>query len=327
MLRLLQSIFGIGETDGGYPESLVKEAIERVVDGTDPCLRAVSGYKKRLRPAVISAIDHVIALVDRLPPPIPVDLDSRGDDPLLKAFFITLDEMRKVFGTDLAMAGFLRGATGVPENIIALLVMEKNEKVIYSAAEMSGDIVERNVPRMTVSFESHRLLDPSPGQDETRRLLKRRAFDHLIGLALRRITMTKMERKDLERRHALLQCKLDMLLRGGWGFEVTDSDDSSDIPGLEEQIGQIGSQLLEIGGDDRMLEVYLDIVISVLGRPADHLWGKEETLILDSMGIRRDQVASNVYELTFHELYNSEGRTLVMALVALSGEELRSIYG
>jgi hypothetical protein len=326
MLRLLQSIFGGGEIKGSYPESLVKEAIERAVDGTDPWLRTVPGYKKKLRPAVIRAIDHVIALVDGLPSPIPVGLERRGDDPLLKTFFISLDEMRKVFANDRNLAGFLRGAAGVPEKVIALLVMEKNEKVIFGA-ELSGDIVVRDVPQMTVSFEAHRLLDPSGDQEETRRLLKRRAYDHLISLALGRITMTKMMRKDLERRHALLQSKFNILQRVGWGFEGAGSADILDIPGLEKQIGQIEDQLLEIGGEDRMLEVYLDIVIEVLGRPVEHLWGKKETLILDSMGIKRDQAASNVHELTFSELFNSEGRKLVMALVALSGEELRRISG
>ena len=110
MLRLLQSIFASKEIKHGYPESLVKGAIERAVDGTDPWLRTVSGYKNKLRPAVIRAIDHVIALVERLPPPIPVDLERRGDDPLLKAFFISLDEMRKIFGNDRNLAGFLTGS-------------------------------------------------------------------------------------------------------------------------------------------------------------------------------------------------------------------------
>ena len=69
MLKLLQSIFG-GVTEGNYPKSLVTAAIERAVDGTDPCLRAISGYKKKLRPAVLRSIDHVVSLVDRLPVPI-----------------------------------------------------------------------------------------------------------------------------------------------------------------------------------------------------------------------------------------------------------------
>ena len=42
---------------------------------THRCAR-VSGYKKKLRPAVLRAIDHVVALVEGLPPPMPVHLGS-----------------------------------------------------------------------------------------------------------------------------------------------------------------------------------------------------------------------------------------------------------
>ena len=71
MLKLFQSMFRPGADKlGTYPEDLIERAVERAVDGTDRRLRAVSGYKKSLRPAVIRAIDHVVALVDALPPPL-----------------------------------------------------------------------------------------------------------------------------------------------------------------------------------------------------------------------------------------------------------------
>jgi hypothetical protein len=318
MLRLLQSFFGGGEAEGGYPESLVREATERAVDGTDPCLRLVTGYKKLLRPAVISALDHVIALVDSLPPPLAIDLGCRGNDPLLKSFFMSAEEVCKVLKNDRTLAGYLQGASGVPDKAVALMALERCEKIVFGA-EMSGDVIERNVPRLTVSFESQRFMDPSPDQVETRRLLKRRAYDHLISLALKRITMTKTERKELARRHALLQSKLNLLLRGGWGFE---GNDSADIPALEEQVGRIESQLMHMGGDYRVHENTLDILAGILGKPHEHLWGEQETLILDGMGVKRDQVSSTVHELTFNKLFNSEGRMLVMALVTIPCGEL-----
>lgn len=327
MLRLLQSIFGVRDVKKGeYPEWLIRKAVERAVDGTDPLLRLASGYKRKLRPAVIQAIDYVIGLVDILPPATPVNLERRGDDPLLKALFVSVDEMRKVFRGDRNLAGFLRTEKAALETVTALLVMEKNEKVIYGA-EMSGDTVLRDMPKKIVSFDGHILIDPAGSEDETRLLLKKRAYDHLVSLALRRITMLKAERDELERRHTLLQSKLRLLRRGGWGFEEGGATADADIPVLEEQVGRIEDQLLKMGGDDRLIELYLGIVSEVLGRPGEHLWGGKETIILDGMGIRRDRDASNVNELTFHELFNSEGRNLVALLVVVDGGEIRSICG
>jgi hypothetical protein len=39
---------------------------------------------------------------------------------------------------------------------------------------------------VTVSYESHKLIDPAASENETRHQLKRRAFDHLLSVALRR---------------------------------------------------------------------------------------------------------------------------------------------
>lgn len=317
MLRLLQSIFG-GATQGNYPESLVKAAIERAVDGTDPCLRAVSGYKKKLRPAVLRSIDHVVALVDGLPAPLTVNYGSYGDDPRLKSFFISPDDMQKTFARDQNLAAYLRGTGTAPSQVVALLAMEKQENTVLGN-EISGEIVIRDVPQVSVSFDAHRLIDPTGSEEETRRQLKRRAFDHLLGLALMRISIVKTTREQLGRHRELLQAKRNLLERGEWGFNESDSTLKLDVPELEKQLAEIEASLMELGGDDSMYEAYLKILVDVLGNPGKYLWSRKETLILDSMGIKRDQAAFNFSELTLDELFNAEGRHLVIALVALPG--------
>lgn len=317
MLKLLQSIFG-GVTQGNYPESLVKAAIERAVDGTDPCLRVVSGYKKKLRPAVLASIDHVVALVDGLTLPLAVSRSSYGDTPRLKAFFVSPDDMERTFSRDQNLAAYLRGAGDTPPQVVALLAMEKRENTVLGN-EVSGELVIRDVPQVSVSFEAHRLIDPTGSEEETRRQLKRRAFDHLLGLALTRISIVKTTREQLGRHRELLQAKRTLLERGGWGFNESDSSEKLDVAGVEGQLADIEASLMELGGDDSMFEAYLNILVDVLGNPETYLWSRKETLTLDSMGIKRAQGAFNTSELTLDELFNAEGRTLTVALVALPG--------
>lgn len=318
-----QSIFGSDATAGIYPDSLIKAAIERAVDGTDPWIRAVSGYKKKLRPAIVQAIDYVIALVDGMAPPIVIEPGSYGSDPLLRTIFISATDMRKILTSDRSLAEFrCRQAVALPR-VFALLAMEKQEKIIFGA-ELSGDIVLRDVPQIAVSFDAHRLFDPTISEDEIRRQLKRRAYDHLLSLALKRITIVKTERDKLERYRALLQSKLNLLQRGSWGFNETAADEHLDVVSIEELLNRIETHLLELGGDDRMLEVYLGIVTDVLGRPEDHLWASKETLNVDRMGIKRSKAVSDTPELTLNMMSDDEGRTLVVSLVALSGELIQS---
>ena len=323
MLRFLESIFGKVDK-GRYPETLVAAAIERAVDGTDPWLRGVSGYKKKLRPAVVRTIDHVVALVDGLPPPLAAGLACYDDDPRLKAFFMSTADMRKVYSSDRNLAEFRRTPDKDAPQVIALLALEKREGVTMGA-ELSGDIIMRDVPQPTVTFESQRFFDPTGDEVLTRRRLMRRAFDHLLSLALRRISAVKSERQELERRRSLLEAKVNLLQRGGWGFDETAASEGITAAALEEGLGRIEAQLLKLGGDDRAMEVYLNIVVDVLGRPEEQLWSRKETLIVDRLGFRRSQVAFDAPELTLDELWNAEGRSLVVSLVALPGEELRGL--
>ena len=315
----MQSIFRSDTPVGNYPESLVKAAIERAVDGTDPWIRAVSGYRKKLRPAVIRAMDHVVALADGMAPAIVVKHGSYDNDPRLRTFFISSADMRKILVNDRNLTDFRREIAGPVPLITAMLAMEQKESVFIGAA-LSGDIVLHDVPQIVVSFETHRLFDPAASEKETRRLLKLRAYDHLLSLALRRIAIMKTERGKLERYRILLQSKLNLLQRGGWGFDEAFGNEHLDVAGVEKQLAQIEMQLLEIGGDDNMLEVYLGIVMDVLSRPEEHLWFSKETLIVDRMGIKRSQAAGDSREVTFDVINNAEGRSLVVSLIALSAD-------
>jgi len=323
MLRLLQSFFGYGENKGAYPESIVRQAVERAVDGTDPWLRAVPGYKKKLKPAVLQAIDHVVSLVDALQPPLPVSTARYAEDPRLKAFFISSTELRNVLEHDRSMAAFRRGPDAGTQQVTALLYMEKTETRSIGV-ELSDDAVVRDVPQVMVTFESHRLMDPAGDEAETRLRLKKRAFDYLVRVALQRITRAKSERKDMERRSALLQSKLDMLRRGGWGFDGGGCAADEDINGLEERLEQVEAQLMGFEGGD-MLDSYLNVVIDVLGRPEQFLCAGSETLILDRMGIRRVPATSNTVELTLNTLRDAEGGTGVVQLITIPGKELRGL--
>ena len=323
MLKFLHHLFG-GVDNGRYPETLVNEAIERAVDSTDPWLRGVSGYKKRLRPAVVRAIDHVVDLVGLLPPPLAAGFAAYEDDPQLRSFFMSTNEMRKVYGNDPSLTEFRRQKGNLPSQVHALLLMQKQEGVTLGA-ELKGDIIMRDVAQTTVTFEGHRLLDPSGDETTTRRHLMRRAFDHLLSMALRRIASVKSECEDLERRRALLDAKLNLLQRGGMGFDSMAASGGLSVAALEEELEKIDTQLNELGGEDGMLDAYLDIVVEILGEPEKQLWSARETLIVDRLGIVRSEPAFDAPELTLNVLRNSAGDRLVTTLVVIPGDELRGI--
>jgi hypothetical protein len=183
--------------------------------------------------------------------------------------------------------------------------------------ELLGDTMVRDVPQVTVSFANHRLLDPTGNEGETRRLLKRRAFDHLLSLALRRMVAVKEIREGLDNRRTLLQAKLEVLQRGNWGFDLGTPQKPANIVDLEAQLDQIEAQLQRVGSDDQAMVVALGLLADVLGRPQEHLWGERATLVVDRMGIKRAVASDVAPELELQQLHNAEGRSIVMTLVEI----------
>jgi hypothetical protein len=308
MWGLFHSIFGVSDDADRYPETLVKAAIERAVDGTDPWLRGLSGYRRKLRPAVVAAIDHVVAIVDSLPPPRPATRDGYGSDPLLQAMFLSSEQMLRILRDQLT-AQHVEGA-----KVCALLVMDLEQRGIFGV-DLLGDTLVRDVPQVTVSFANHRLLDPTANEGETRRLLKRRAFDHLLSLALRRMVAVKEIREGLDDRRTLLQAKLEALQRGSWGFDLATGQKPTSVVDVETQLTEIEEKLQLVGTDDRAMEVALGLLIDVLGKPREHLWGSRLTMAVDRMGIKRAAASDQAPELQLQQLHNAEGRSVVMALV------------
>jgi len=265
MLKFFQALFESSRSAVDCPESLVETPIERAVDRTDPSIRAVSGYKKKLKPAVIRAIEHVSAMVEQLPPSLVLTQANYENDDNLHTFFISFNDMRKIIDNDRNLAEFIKTHDQTLDCGYGLLLMDKLEKVIFGA-ELSGDIVIHDVPEVTVSFENHRFIDLCDNEKDTEHKLKIRSYDHLLSLALQRITDIKAEHEQLERYRDILRAKLDFVKRYGWELD-NSSEDLKNVAENEESLRQIQSQLLELGGDDRMFDVHLDILVDVLANP------------------------------------------------------------
>ena len=188
MLSLFQSIFGSpSRTSSQVDEALIERATEHVVDGTDTRLRAVTGYRKKLRPAVERAVEYVIELADGLPPPVEFSRRQYGIDPRLRAFFASPERLQEVVGSSPAIRDYTsRGRRPATDMIYAGLGTEREERKVLGM-NFAGETLRRDVEQVVVNFCNHRFVAVTDDETATRRELKKRAFDNLIATALRRI--------------------------------------------------------------------------------------------------------------------------------------------
>lgn len=317
MLKLFQSIFGARPAAGArYDPALVGKAIDRALDATDPRIRAVAGHRKRLEPAVVAAIDHVVALVDSLPPAVEASARAYGEDERLAAFFASVSRMSEVFGADRALLDFLDGPDGVADPVHALLVVERTEKKILGMA-LEGEHVQREVAQVQVSFDKHRLVEPAPDAESHRRQVLRRAFDQLLAVALARITMAAKERESLEAGQSVLKAKLRALQGANFGLEAGDAGEPADAAALEEKLAAIERDLEAAGTGAATLPRHLDLLVDTLGNAREQVFAQPLAIRMDRLGIRQDEPGGTTVDLSLVELRNALGRAIVVLPVTI----------
>ena len=314
MLKLFADIFDHAE-DGPskLPPSLVDTVIERAVDGTDPRLRIVGGYKKALKKSVIHAADYIIGLIDGLPTPVLASKATLATDPLLAAMLYSEDVMNEVISRDAAMKEFRSLHAPNEASVTALLIAHRTEKHGFGYGKL-GDQTVKDVPQTTVSFEQRRLLEPSFDEQETRRLLQRRAFDHLLSVALEHIADLREDREALTVRRALLHSKLDIMQRTGGFSQHTDGADQAK---LQADLEDIEQQLAALGPSEDVLAGNLDTVVDVLSAAERHLWLEDTVLCLDQFYVVHDKPEPFAPPIVFKDLHDSEGREISLQMIKI----------
>lgn len=316
-----QSLFGDDDdVQGRYPKAKIDAAIERAVDGTDSRLRLLSGYHKRLLEPVVTALDHAVALVDDLPEPVAASREVYRDEPRLSAVFASSESMLERLGRDLVLRDFLAGPGRYAKQVTALLRAEKVEKHILGRDLVDGQM-RRDVPQVAVNFAGHHIVAPSQSETETRCLLKQRAFDQVVTLALARIASAQVERADLARQRDLLKRKLVALERGDLSFQPPQAG-FPDRRSLVSELERITEQLHRLGTEDKVLRVHLEMVAEVLMDASRQIWCRDISLHLDAMNIARHPRDPSGRRIILRELHTAQTQSTIVLPLTLAPSDL-----
>jgi len=328
VLRFLHSIFAATPAPSGkFDDATIRAAIERVVDGTDPRLRAVSHYQRKLRGAVERSIEHVVTLIDTLPSAIEASSRNFTATPQLRASFVSPDHLREVLSFSKHMRNYQQQSPGpLAAELYAMLGMERVEKTILGV-ELHGDMLRRDVPQTTVNFCNHRLAFPSETERETRRELMKRAFDTLIEVALANLVAIRTRRQQLEQQQRqFLQKKAGILKSAKLGLESlleSATPNLADSALIERQLWDIEAELSRIRADSATIGQLLTRVAATLSKPEKHLRLERVSLHLDHMNVIAPPDSPRVANtLTFDEALLANDRRLTVLLVRFPSGEL-----
>jgi len=274
-------------------EQDIERAIDIVVEQTDPRLRFVRGFRRKLRKPVVRSLVYVDDLVSRIPGPFEISRKAYGTDPQVNALFGSADDIEALFASNKMLQDFFRDTPGCDRVCVPLAMMRREKRILAMA--LSGDMVRRDVARTAVNFSGHRLgIVCAESEAELRGKLKWRGIHTLAVTALEDITRLKSRTAELEEQRALLKMKLRDVQAQHSGLDAVagaPSGDSQEQQALEQRLEDTAQKLQQARTGVATLVDYLDQVCQVLNHPSRYLRVRRNSVTVDRMGIKLDEMS------------------------------------
>jgi len=288
------------------------QAVEHVVDRTYSRLRFLSGYSRRLKAPVATALHYIDALVEGVPEAVLCSRAAFSENPQVNAFFADPNHLQAVFSRSKEVHDLLE-ANPEAEECWALLCM-KMEEHRQLGVSLIGDAVRKDVMQTTVNFSDHQILSPATSEAEARCSLKSCIFDRLLTYIHKRARDEKIRVTELENRRNFLVTRLN---------RPASEDGGESRRELQREVDEIGETLAREIPRLASLEFHLDLVTDVLEHPAQYVSGHLNAIHLSRMGIKLDgNRTADGNEVPLFEIRVAGQGTRIGALVRFPRTEL-----
>ncbi len=265
-------------------EAAVLDEIERIVLEIDSTILPVSRFRKKILPPVRHAMQYISGLIPQVPGPVDLDPKRWDEDPLLKAMFISREELVGVMQSGKALKNFFRRTNA--STAFAMLVANRKEKKFFGI-EKNGEIVRRDVPQKAIFFENFKVFAPAIELAETRLQIQHLALVTLFRQAFEKITDLQLWKEELEKQRELLEFKVKRPDISEPVSELKHADASDNqMQEALHVLSDINRKLKEIETELDTPEHRLSHLCSILKSPEQHLELKAVSFKLSRLGIR-----------------------------------------
>ena len=304
-------------------EERLRQATEQVVEVADPAIRQARRYRNALRSPVAGAMEYCNTIVESIPGP--VELSRRGyhAHPLVKSLFASPDELEEVLRIS-PETNALR-EQGQHGEVVALLTMTRQERTIFGH-QQHGEMIMRDVPQQAVSFTDHRVVSPGTNINWTKDRLAHRGLEVLATVAMERITTRKARKAELQERKVYLKAVLKIL--GGKShmlemFASPDPDKREEYRKAEKKLAEVEQELAEVRDQIGTPEHSLGYLEEIMRRPEDNIAVQNQSLRLNWMGVRVDEMPDVEGDEITVDLVSSKGsKNWVSKLLRDQAEDL-----
>jgi hypothetical protein len=263
-----------------HDEAALHEAIEETVESTDPRVRLVRGYRKKLAPAVATTLDYGHQLVARLPSALDLSVEAWSIDPGLRQAFATAQDVKLVLSRSTELRDFFeRPEHTLSSDACGLLVINWKDTTRLGLA-LDGDKVRGDVLQRIADLHGHKVVAPGPDEPAVRGELEKRVFKHVLTHALARLTEISSRKAALTEERELLKTRLAYVRRRGHGLDAlleSENRGPAQLQKIEQALVENTRQLAKLSASG--FEDSLEVIHSSLNHP-------EEAITLDTQKIR-----------------------------------------
>jgi hypothetical protein len=274
-------------------EKDIGHAIDIIVKETDPRLRMIRAYRRKLRKPVIRSLAYINNLVTRIPGPFEINRRAFAADPQINALFGSADDIETLFSRSQPVRQFFKDSPG-SDRVYLPLMMRRMEKKVFGAS-LSGDVMRRDIAQTAVNFSDHWLGVCAASLPELRKMLIWRGIHNLAITALENISDLQTRTDTLSKQRTLLKIKHRNLQARHLGLdmpEVKQTDNTVDLQALDLQLAETERKLAEISTTLDTLDGYLRQVCNVCNHPSRYLRVTPEAVHVNRMGIKSDSATS-----------------------------------
>ena len=284
--------------------ALLRLAIEQVIDGVDPRLRAVPGYARKLAPAVERTISYFIECGQWLTAPVEFSAHRWAADPLVRTLFANTMDLQRFFSDDLGVRAYFHDHPLADEVYIGLGVT-RHERRVFGVA-MSGEVLQREVLQTVISFSDYRLFGACDNEQQLRQNIEQRGFGFLIGEALERIVEDQGNVHGREHEKQFMELRLRGLMQKRRAFDSLYYESNA---GLDDEIAMLRTRLLHerealapSSGKTTVFDDYIAGISAVLADPGRYVKRETVRLRISRMNVKIESPDEPADELSLSEV-------------------------
>lgn len=304
--------------------ALLRQAIEQVVDGVDPRLRALPGYARKLAPAVEHTLGYFIECGEWLAAPVEFSARAWDSEPLVRTLFATVADLHRFFAHDQGLRNFFHDHPLVDEAYIGLGVTRHAQQRF--GVSLSGELLQREVPQTVIGFSDYRLFGACDSEAGLRRHIEQRGFGFLIGEALERIVEQHAAGDGERHEQQMLELRLRALLQKRRAVDALYYESQA---ALDDEIAALRTRLMHAqearaarrpGGT--RLEGYIDAIAAVLSEAERYVKRETVRLRINRMNVLVESPDEPADELILSEVTIGSRPPRVVVLVRYPRAEL-----